>query len=115
MNQEIKKEWVEALRSGKYQQATGVLCNGVGYCCLGVLCDIVKDKVGGEWVKDGNEYRFDIGDMSYLSLLPPAVQKYTELPNCLPSVPGKDEMTLSGLNDTGSTFINIADIIEEKL
>lgn len=44
---EIKKRWIEALRSGEYEQAIGVLrkTDGVGrqrYCCLGVLCDVVK-------------------------------------------------------------------------
>ncbi len=46
---EIKKRWVEALRSGEYNQATGSLRSTdpttliEGYCCLGVLCDVVKD------------------------------------------------------------------------
>jgi hypothetical protein len=40
MNQEIKREWIEALRSGKYKQARGFLRYRGGYCCLGVLMDI---------------------------------------------------------------------------
>src|SRR5688572_11113721 len=33
-----RKLWVEALRSGKYEQGTGQLANGDGgFCCLGVL------------------------------------------------------------------------------
>jgi len=40
MNKEIKKIWVQALRSGLYEQTTGELTDGEGYCCLGVLCDI---------------------------------------------------------------------------
>ncbi len=39
------KAWIEALRSGKYQQTHRVLCYGKGFCCqgfccLGVLADI---------------------------------------------------------------------------
>jgi len=37
---DIKQKWVEALRSGKYNQTIGVLYNGNnknGFCCLGVL------------------------------------------------------------------------------
>ena len=34
------KLWVDALRSGKYQQARGALKTGDAYCCLGVACDI---------------------------------------------------------------------------
>lgn len=33
--------WIEALESGRYTQTTGVLHDDNGYCCLGVLCDIV--------------------------------------------------------------------------
>jgi hypothetical protein len=40
MDQQIKKQWVEALRSGKYKQGTGHLRTGDNYCCLGVLCDL---------------------------------------------------------------------------
>jgi hypothetical protein len=42
MNPEVKAAWVEALRSGDYGQAQGVLHEVTTdtYCCLGVLCDI---------------------------------------------------------------------------
>jgi len=45
-NKELVKQWVEALRSGKYQQIKHKLRRktdtGYGYCCLGVLCEIAK-------------------------------------------------------------------------
>lgn len=41
MKPEVKTAWVEALRSGEYTQGTEMLLQpGVGYCCLGVLCDL---------------------------------------------------------------------------
>lgn len=45
MDAELKAKWVEALRSEKYQQCTGVLRSNIGegragYCCIGVLLDI---------------------------------------------------------------------------
>lgn len=46
MDKELKQKWVDALRSGKYIQGTGTLCqinNNSGerrYCCLGVLADV---------------------------------------------------------------------------
>lgn len=41
MNPELKAQWLEALRSGRYQQGTGALRNSDQcYCCLGVLADI---------------------------------------------------------------------------
>lgn len=49
-------EWVTALESGKYRQATGRLCKPLknkklGYCCLGVL-----SKIQGTLLKIKNGY-----------------------------------------------------------
>ena len=41
MNADLKRKWLAALRSGKYQQAKAALHRqGDGFCCLGVLCDV---------------------------------------------------------------------------
>lgn len=45
MNQEIKKQWVEALRSGKYEQGQGRLDYEGKQCCLGVLCKIAPENI----------------------------------------------------------------------
>lgn len=43
MNEDIKAAWVKALRSGEYGQGTGHLRDkDEKFCCLGVLCDVVK-------------------------------------------------------------------------
>lgn len=40
-----QKQWVDALRSGKYNQCRGNLhVLDVGHCCLGVACDIFLGK-----------------------------------------------------------------------
>jgi len=41
----LKDRWVKALRSGKYKQATKILCKTdenetYSYCCLGVACKL---------------------------------------------------------------------------
>lgn len=46
MDEEIKAQWVEALRSGQYRQARGVLSakqedGSMTHCCLGVLCELL--------------------------------------------------------------------------
>lgn len=51
MKAEYKRRWVEALRSGDYDQATEKLTivddNGnKSHCCLGLLCELVKDDLG---------------------------------------------------------------------
>ena len=40
MDQKLKKKWIEALTSGKYQQAKSRLKDPSGFCCLGVLRDV---------------------------------------------------------------------------
>jgi hypothetical protein len=35
--EELKKEWIKALRSGEYEQTTSTICNDKEFCCLGVL------------------------------------------------------------------------------
>jgi len=34
-------EWVQSLESGKYRQTTTYLRTSNGYCCLGVVCNII--------------------------------------------------------------------------
>jgi hypothetical protein len=40
LNKDAIRKWVEALRSGKYQQTTGRLADRNGFCCLGVACEV---------------------------------------------------------------------------
>lgn len=40
MKEDIKHQWLEALRSGKYEQGRQSLCVSSRYCCLGVLAEI---------------------------------------------------------------------------
>lgn len=36
-------DWIPALRRGKYPQTRGTLRDFVGYCCLGVACEVSPD------------------------------------------------------------------------
>jgi len=60
MNKVKKAQWVAALRSGKYQQARGILCSvrfsKRSYCCLGVLSDLAVADGVGQWLKLDPEY-----------------------------------------------------------
>ena len=57
MNKEVKQAWIKALRSGEYEQGTGYLRSEDNkFCCLGVLCDIMKDRLGLEWNLVGHRY-----------------------------------------------------------
>jgi hypothetical protein len=141
MNPEIKQEWVKALRSGKFFQATGALSTGGGYCCLGVLCEIAVEK--GVVTKKPSIDRPGLqhyGDPKWgsASVLPKAVKAWSGIDDQLGLIDhravSEDELrsrpasarvraqkrlmgllSLAELNDNGFTFAEIADIIEKYL
>lgn len=115
MDKQWKAKWIEALRSGKYNQAREILYNGEGYCCLGILCDISGL---GKWTED-REYINTFGDDSSLTTLPEfvftAMGFYESNPIPLQGMNldiRKGDGSLAELNDNGFTFSQIADIIE---
>jgi hypothetical protein len=52
MNQEIKQRWIQALRSGEYEQGEGGLFHCGKFCCLGVLTDLYIKEHGFQWKQD---------------------------------------------------------------
>ena len=113
MNPQIKQKWVSALRSGGYQQTKGRLHDEDGFCCLGVLCDLYLKENQLEWEPSthyNNVYMFQ--DM--VGCLPVSVKEWADLEYCNPRVDDQTD-SLIGLNDSGSTFEQIADVIEEQL
>lgn len=110
MHKHIAGKWVQALRSGDYKQTTGHLRTDEGFCCLGVLCDLHRQESDGAWHTNGAQMRYKLpsGDWDY-ALLPETVQEWAGMRSLNPVV--KDE-ALSGLNDAGWTFGDIAEVIE---
>ena len=108
MNEQVKQKWLSALRSGDYKQTQNYLYADNGFCCLGVLCDLYGKEHNVEWNfdEDGDYYRFQNNQSS----LPRPVVEWAGVEDCDPYIDG---VTLSELNDNGSTFNKIADIIEE--
>lgn len=95
MNDNAKK-WVAALRSGKYGQCRSRLKLGSNlFCCLGVAENVVlgnRRRSGAHFLSEGS--RKALG---------------------LRSVTGWfNGQSLAQLNDSGSTFAEIADIIESE-
>lgn len=133
MKPEIKALWVEALRSGKYQQGSGALHSvyedgSVKHCCLGVLCVVAKENgvdlpVDKTWPseRDTEEKRVRMEYAGDSVWLPVAVRKWAGIENCNPYVKFplptnlENRGSLTGLNDTGLTFEQIADYIEASL
>lgn len=117
MNKEIRSQWTTALRSGEYDQATGYLhVKDGGFCCLGVLSDLaVKAGVIPEpvLIEDEGVYKYD---SETYSVLPKAVAKWAGIAgedNDLPMAQKDDEeFDLAFMNDHGSDFSEIADLID---
>lgn len=130
MNEKIKQRWVKALRSGKYKQGKGVLCDkDRNTCCLGVLTDLYiksknrtrKRKLKWKWL--ASEGGFAIHGEA--CVLPGKVQEWAGLSSDNPAV---DEVNLSMHNDgrganpcfhlkkvTSKKFPAIAKLIEKHL
>lgn len=112
MNAQIKARWIEALRSGNYQQGKGHLRTGDAYCCLGVLCDLHARETGQRWVM---VIRARDGMPSYLGArnhLPAAVMAWADLKSGDPTIRSK---CLSDHNDLPINFDEIATMIDEAL
>jgi len=109
MNPEIKAKWVAALRSGEYAQAQGHLKDETGYCCLGVLCVVSEQETGFGIAKNRKNH----GDET----IGPTIRKWADLPiseGALVIIESEEE-SLATHNDSGKTFLQIADAIEEQL
>jgi hypothetical protein len=138
MLNKLELELIKALRSGEYPQARQRLCsvdpegNPVGYCCLGVACEVamkhgielevkVEDldrgagpskarSYDGRWdylpekVRVAYGWKDDMGELSEI------------VPVHKPSAGAHESgSALSYLNDRGASFAEIADVIEKEL
>ena len=153
MERALRDRWVEALRSGKYEQTRGTLRRNkeqelagmeptpVGFCCLGVLCDVINPdgwmNLSGDtadyvyhftreeaeaydpdyFVDEGSDYEYDLIDYAADGMLPHILGFTIGLPLAM-------QETLAGYNDDGDpdekvqiplNFNQIADFIEATL
>lgn len=114
MQAELKQQWLEALRSGKYEQGQSNLCSisyrgGFEHCCLGVLAEVYGrkrsdlinhdhlDRIGlsrllGEW--GDHDLGFNANN---------------------PETHHTVQRKLAAMNDGGKSFAEIADWIEANI
>ena len=111
--EEIMAEWVRRLRSGDYAQTERVLRNPIGFCCLGVLCEVAVD--AGVIMAATQQAN---GDYSYGGeerCLPRAVRIWTGLDAVASFNDRSNQQTLTYQNDHDKkSFSEIADIIENN-
>ena len=105
---QLRRAWLEALRSGEFDQGEGVLAyigpKGTSYCCLGVACEVA--------IKHGVEIKKTVDDAGCIL--------YNDYPSCLPNdiaallgINYDDQDELMELNDHEDyDFYQIADHLE---
>jgi hypothetical protein len=115
MNKNVAELWVKELRSGKYEKTKGILQDGVGFCCLGVLCKVGEDN--GVFVK---KYMGElIGTNLHTRLIGTNLQTQKDISEWsgMVTISGvfSDDVSLINLNDEEDyTFNQIADVIERS-
>lgn len=121
MKEEIKDKWVNALRSGAYQQTEFSLKVNDCFCVLGVLCDLAVKEGVADWREvgyDGMSYGrvYNKGkDSSSSSEVLVDIQQWSGLQSSRGFLMN-DALapTLSDLNDEGTNFEVLADYIEKN-
>ena len=97
MNQELKARWITALRSGVYKQGKGRLRSTEDrFCCLGVLYDLERR---GGWIPTAGGYETE--------------ETNSDLFVPVELLDGNVQYTLTKSNDSGDSFKEIADWLEQ--
>ncbi len=108
MNQEIKARWIEALRSGEYQQGYENLYHCGKFCCLGVLTDLYIKEHNLQWNQESADlWNFETEG----GVLPRSVQKWADLDVPNPTILGNRATDHNG--NYNASFDDIANYIEE--
>lgn len=128
MRTDVKRTWLDALRSGRYRQGEGKLTRHAAipesddahHCCLGVLCALAVDAGIVRAAHLGGLTVYGVAQAQ--NFLPHEVVAWAGLPSTNPVVivDGPDDATqlttsLADLNDEGWSFDGIADVIEVQL
>jgi len=136
MDSELKKKWIARLRDPNTKQGQYNLKTSYGFCCLGVLCDLVDPNI---WRLDHDVAR---GRLKEFWLKEFWAETSTYLPNQIcasydlpksPAIPTdllseeqkvrvgryylalhSKDVEVSHLNDRSFSFLEIADLIEKS-
>ena len=122
MKKEIADKWVAALRSGKYSQGRHLLKQvaeegTISYCCLGVLCELaIEDGLDVSQQFFNGDYSFESNSamLSQKVMLWADMKTMSGMYSAFESDGNRRMYDLSGDNDEGMSFAEIADIISEK-
>lgn len=111
---EVQKAWVADLRANPDIQGTGYLCQNGKFCCLGRAIEVFNrfhpdDPIIKTFLNDNNKKAVVYDDS--MGILPPRVATWLGMKSFNGSY---KDTSLTNDNDRGKTFLEIADIIEER-
>jgi hypothetical protein len=109
MLRESVKKWVEALRSGEFDQGRSALETTQGFCCLGVACKVYEKETGKSAKYHNGRLVGELLSDQYEVLLWLGLRKADGL-----FYSGTETETLTHLNDNHADFLAIADLIESE-
>jgi hypothetical protein len=111
MEASLKQKWIDALRSGEYEQGKQYLKSMDNkFCCLGVLCDIIDNKKWETFEKANSAKSFyPFTYEGYTGTLSNDMLKTTKIN----IVKMRFLMDMNDVHD--KTFAEIADYIEANL
>lgn len=122
MKPELKRRWINALRSRRYKKGTGALHtlgssrNEDTFCCLGVLAQLaVEDGVMKPKIdKDAEVARYGTADHDG-TFLPAKICKWAGIPRHSVSATNDIQYLLADQNDHCDSFDDVIPLIEELL
>lgn len=120
MKTDIAQQWVDALRSGRYKQGRNALKQDNGedscsYCCLGVLCDLYQSQTDcrlDERTLGAARFVYIGGESEFL---PSVVAEWAGMKSRIGKFNdpiSEKSSDLANLNDTGTSFEQLAHVIE---
>jgi hypothetical protein len=74
LRQQLRREWIAALRSGEYEQGRGSLCRNGRYCCLGVACAVIEKHFPALMPRETNDENGECSWHGRTEVLPDAAQ-----------------------------------------
>jgi hypothetical protein len=105
-DQTLVNNWLSLMRSGDYRQARNMLCDGKGYCCLGLFCIAAGRQVSTSPRRIRGHAEDD----------EPKFAEQSQNYQFVRSILGHSMVTdLGDANDSGYTFPQIADATERAL
>lgn len=109
-----RQKWVAALREPGRKQVIGMLENPDGQCCLGVACEVSyrELELDKRFIGGGDHA---VAYNGYWIYMPPVVRNWLGLTDTNGQfVTADGPEFLAALNDMGTPFSKIADIIESE-